>query len=147
MEMFAYLEQADADEVVSRSILGTRKLRKVHQDSQQPPLAATRLQGVEIDPSKCSASCNADDAWLGVRGRPGVLKGEMLHDWYADLELLKCLVIYNGAFSTAWIVEQVPTSTRLSSRMSACCVWAGPHWKAVVLWAPMSVPLAMGAQG
>ncbi|CAK9083085.1 unnamed protein product [Durusdinium trenchii] len=45
MALFAYLEQADADE------------------------------GVEIDESKCSASCNADDAWLGVRGRPGVLKG------------------------------------------------------------------------
>eukprot|EP00435_Cladocopium_sp_Y103_P034669 s2108_g9.t1 len=45
MAPFAYLEPADADE------------------------------GVEIDASKSSASCNADDAWLGVRGRPGVLKG------------------------------------------------------------------------
>ena len=33
------------------------------------------MQGVEIDATKCSASCSADDAWLGVRGRPGVLKG------------------------------------------------------------------------
>ena len=37
-----------------------------------------QLQGVEIDASKCSASCSADDAWLGVRGRPGVLKGNIM---------------------------------------------------------------------
>ena len=32
-------------------------------------------EGVEVDESLCVARCDASDAWLGLRGRPGVLKG------------------------------------------------------------------------
>ncbi|CAE7022788.1 Ddx1, partial [Symbiodinium sp. CCMP2456] len=45
MAPFAYLNKADADE------------------------------GVDVSDDGLSASCSADDAWLGLRGRPGVLKG------------------------------------------------------------------------
>ena len=57
------------------------------------------MQGVEIDASKCSASCSADDAWLGVRGRPGVLKGLNME----FLESRAYLCVFSNLLAFPWL--------------------------------------------
>ena len=86
MSPFAYLEPTDADEVgVKLQPLCGEDVLGCH---------AVQRQGVEIDASKCSASCSADDAWLGVRGRPGVLKGLMFNEI-----LESTFVVFGNLFS------------------------------------------------
>ncbi|CAJ1433109.1 unnamed protein product [Effrenium voratum] len=59
---FACLDPADADEVPEARAFGLSEA------------TTSRAEGVVLDGQL--ASCAADDAWLGVRGRPGVLKGK-----------------------------------------------------------------------
>ena len=55
---------------------------------------ASCCQGVEVSEDGLSASCSADDAWLGLRGRPGVLKGGLASSKTQEISLKGAPVSY-----------------------------------------------------